>query len=384
MSTHRILPALVLALVPSLGAGPAMAVPAPRAAAGAPELREEILVIVDNHIITRHQFQQAVEQEHAALYRQFSGKELDEKLKEGREKTLQGLIDSFLVEDKANDLGLGQRVNDDYLHAYVEDIKKQNNFATDADFEKALRGSLGIGMQEYLKRTKQQILQQEVLRSEVYGKIAIEDQELRAYYEAHKDKFLTTADTYSARHILVKVKANEQDKDGISDADAKVKIAKIQAELKAGKKLADLAKEYSDDPGSKNNGGLYENFDPNQMVPEFGNAVKTQAIGVVGEPVKTQFGYHIVEVTAKTPKGTLKPFESVSKDIPQMEKGERQEKVWNEYLDGIKKEVPYQYFGESQAGLKEAAPAKAAPKDAAGTAKPKTPAKKAAAPKKKA
>ena len=199
----------------------------------------------------------------------------------------------------------------------------------------------------------------------------------KVYYEAHKDKFQTTTDTYSARHILVKVKANEQDKDGISDADAKIKLAKIQAELKGGKKLADLAKEYSDDPGSKDNGGLYENFDPSQMVPEFGNAVKTQAIGVVGEPVKTQFGYHIVEVTAKAPKGALKPFETVAKDIPQMAQAERQEKVWNEYLDGIKKVIPYEVYGESKnVAVKAEAPAKTSPKAVVEPKKAATPVKK--------
>ena len=206
----------------------------------------------------------------------------------------------------------------------------------------------------------------------------------KAYYEAHKDKFQYATDAYSARHILVKVKANEQDTAGISDADAKVKLAKIQGELKAGKKLADLAKEYSDDPGSKDNGGLYENFDPGQMVPEFGNAVKTQAIGVVGEPVKTQFGYHIVEVTAKAAKGTLKPFESVSKDIPQMAQSERQEKVWNEYLDGIKKVIPYEVYGESATATAKAdVPAKTAPKAAAEPKKADASTKKVAAPVKK-
>jgi peptidyl-prolyl cis-trans isomerase C len=219
-------------------------------------------------------------------------------------------------------------------------------------------------------------------------KIEQADVDPKAYYEAHKDKFQTTTDTYSARHILVKVKANEQDKDGISDADAKVKLAKIQAEVKAGKKLADLAKEYSDDPGSKDTGGLYENFDPGQMVPEFGNAVRTQAIGVVGEPVKTQFGYHIVEVTAKAPKGAQKPFESVSKDIPQMAQAERQEKVWNEYLDSIKKVIPFEVYGEPKtSAVKAEAPAKATPTPAATPKKTTAPAKKvdaAAAPKKNA
>ena len=98
------IPRILLAILPAFSPAMSASAPvAPVAAAlnpAAPDVREEILVIVNGHIITHHQFQQAVEQEHAALYRQFSGKELDEKLKEGREKTLQGLIDSFLVEDK--------------------------------------------------------------------------------------------------------------------------------------------------------------------------------------------------------------------------------------------------------------------------------------------
>jgi len=208
-------------------------------------------------------------------------------------------------------------------------------------------------------------------------KIELTEPELKAYYEAHKDKFQTTADTYSARHILVKVKANADDKEGLSDADAKAKIAKIQAEIKAGKKLADLTKGYSDDPGSKDTGGLYEGFDPGQMVPEFGNAVKTQAIGVVGEPVKTQFGYHLIEVTAKRAKGAQKPFEEVSKEIPALAQPERQEKVWNEYLDGIKKEIPFEYYPVPvSAAAASAAPAKTTPKPAVETKKTATPVKK--------
>jgi hypothetical protein len=121
------------------------------------EVREEILVVVNNHLITRRAFQQAVEQEGAALYRQFSGKELDEKLRDTREKTLQGLIDSFVIEDKSVDLGI--LITDDYLNEMVEGIKKENQFKSDSDFEQALRTSLGIGLGEYLKRTRRQMTQ---------------------------------------------------------------------------------------------------------------------------------------------------------------------------------------------------------------------------------
>ncbi len=245
---------------------------------------------------------------------------------------------------------------------------------------------LGLDKTELFKKkmafSADQIIATDVMAQDgemLKKKIEMTDADLRAYYNAHKDKFQSTADTYSARHILVKVKANEGDKEGLSDTEAKAKVAKIQAELKAGKKLADLAKANSDDPGSKDNGGLYENFDPGGMVVEFGTAVKTQAIGVVGEPVKTQFGYHLIEVTAKNLKGTLKPFEAVSKDIAQMAQPDRQEKVWNEYLTEIKKEIPYEFYGEAKAETKKADPKAAETKKAEPKAA-EAPAKKSGTP----
>jgi parvulin-like peptidyl-prolyl isomerase len=150
----------------------------PAMAICATEVREEILVVVNNHILTRRVFQQEVEQAGAALYRQFSGKELDDKLRDAREQVLQTLIDSFLLQDKSVDLGI--QVTDEHLAQIVESIKRDNQFQSDADMEQALRTSLGIGMKEYLKRTKEKMLQQEVLRQEVFSRVAIEDQELRA------------------------------------------------------------------------------------------------------------------------------------------------------------------------------------------------------------
>lgn len=221
-----------------------------------------------------------------------------------------------------------------------------------------------------------QLLAQDLMAQDSEGlkkKLEMSDDDIKAYYDAHQDKFTTTSDLYSARHILVKVKKDDKDTEGLSEADAKAKIAKIQADLKEGKTLADLAKEYSDDPGSKDKGGLYENFPADQMVSEFGNAVKSQPIGVVGEPVKTQFGYHLIQVTAKSPKGTPKPLESVKSEIQKIIAPQRQEQVWNEYLDGIKKEIPFEFYGEEKVAAK-GEPAKAEPKkdDATKKATPKS------------
>ena len=88
----------------------------------------------------------------------------------------------------------------------------------------------------------------------------------------------------SARHILVPTEAE---------------CLKLKAEIEGGKDFAAIARQHSKCPSGKRGGELGEFF-RGQMVPEFDQVVFTQAVGKVHGPVKTQFGYHLVEVTKRT------------------------------------------------------------------------------------
>jgi len=213
-----------------------------------PDVREEILVIVNNHYVSRRNLTQAVEQQHAALYRQFSGKELDEKLKDAREKTLQGLIDAFLLEDKGAELG--SPVSDEYVRASIDGIKKENNLAPGAGLEGALKGSLGIGLPEFMKRQKQQATQQFVLQREVFSKVAVEDNELRAYYEDHKDEFRMPS-RFRIRELVIAKGATAEEQ-----AAARKQLESIQSELKGGKPFEELARQHSSSPSKATGGDL--------------------------------------------------------------------------------------------------------------------------------
>lgn len=88
----------------------------------------------------------------------------------------------------------------------------------------------------------------------------------------------------SARHILVK---SEED------------CNKLKQEIEGGAKFADVAKQHSQCPSGNDGGGLGE-FRPGQMVPEFDTVVFKEEVGKVHGPVKTQFGYHLIEITDRT------------------------------------------------------------------------------------
>jgi peptidyl-prolyl cis-trans isomerase C len=90
--------------------------------------------------------------------------------------------------------------------------------------------------------------------------------------------------TASARHILVSSEETCQD---------------LKTQIEGGADFADLAKEHSSCPSGKSGGGLGE-FGPGAMVPEFDAVVFSAPVGTVQGPVKTQFGFHLLEVTSRT------------------------------------------------------------------------------------
>ena len=121
-------------------------------------------------------------------------------------------------------------------------------------------------------------------------------QEIQAYFNAHKAEY-STPDQARSRHILIKVAPGA---DAKTDAAAKAKAEDILKQLKGGANFADLAKKNSDDPGSKDTGGELPFAQHGTMVPEFDKAIFSQKIGDI-EIVKSQFGYHIVQVEERKP-----------------------------------------------------------------------------------
>lgn len=174
------------------------------------------------------------------------------------------------------------------------------------------------------------------------AKAAIKDTDVKAYYDSHKDKFVTP-ETFSARHILVGTQA-KGDQKALTDDEAKAKAEMILKEIQDGKPFADAAKEYSDDPGSKDKGGLYEDTPFGKFVPEFDQAVRAQPVGKVGEPVKTTFGYHLIEVEKITP-AKQQTFEEAKDEAREQATSERQETVMEGYMAGAKSEVGFKLAG---------------------------------------
>lgn len=151
--------------------------------------------------------------------------------------------------------------------------------------------------------------------NKVLAEVTVTDDEAKKYYDEHKNEFEQPA-TVSAKHILVD---NEE-----LCSEVKNKIASGELSFE------EAAKQYSTCP-SKEQGGALGEFSRGMMVPEFEDAAFNAEIGVVTEPVKTQFGYHLITVDSKNDAST-KSFEEVKDAVLHQLIQERQHKKYDEML----------------------------------------------------
>lgn len=133
-----------------------------------------------------------------------------------------------------------------------------------------------------------------LLSPEVVGAgVEVTEDKLHAYYDQHKDEFQAPEER-KVRHILVQVAENA---DAAAMDAARAKIEDIANRLENGEHFDVLAKEFSDDPGSKEQGGDVGWISPGVMAKAFEEAAYKLEKGKVSEPVRTPFGFHLIEVT---------------------------------------------------------------------------------------
>jgi peptidyl-prolyl cis-trans isomerase SurA len=139
-----------------------------------------------------------------------------------------------------------------------------------------------------------------------------------------------------ASHILASFGNNPMGpKDTVA---AKVKMDSILTALKSGEDFAEVAKKYSDDPGSKAKGGDLGYFERRMMVPEFDSVVFKLDVGQISDVVKSSFGYHVIKVTDKMPYPT---FDEDRDNLKTILKRTIYNDLYNQYTDSLAKQYNY-------------------------------------------
>lgn len=211
--------------------------------------------------------------------------------------------------------------------------QNQEYFASEIGREQLLEQLISFellhkfAMDEKLEETEEFKTQLELLKKDlliqaavkkVLDAVTISDDEVKKYFEDNKEMFKGQA-SVKAKHILV---------------DTEEKANEIKEKINNGLAFEEAAKEFSTCPSSSQGGDLGE-FTRGKMVPEFENTAFELEIGKVSEPVKTQFGYHLIKVDEKLPE-VMKSFEEVKDSLKLNLLGQKQNMEYVKLINDLK------------------------------------------------
>lgn len=247
----------------------------------------------------------------------------------GYREILDELIIDKLISRKASTV----EVKDADLEAEVGRIKGQ--FPSEDVFksEMAKAGETDSSFRDSVKKMMQQ---QQWMEAQIGDKASVSDADIKKFYEENKKEF-EHPELVRASHILIRV---PEDADEKTVAEKK-KAADAALERVTSKKedFTAVAKEVSEEPGAKESGGDLNFFPKDRMVPEFANAAFAMKKGDISkEPVRTKFGWHVIQVTDRKDSGTM-PYDEVKGQVgAYLEGGKRREAVRN-VIDTLRAEA---------------------------------------------
>lgn len=279
--------------------------------AGCGTLFEPTAAVVNGHKITVPQVDAVGKRfSHSSRYQELAkdGGE-DEARRQLEQSYLASLISRNVLEAAAKTEGV--EVTDDEVTTQIETIKK--NFKTDEEFTKALVDE-GVDEAELPDLIRGQILEAK-LHQKVVDSATAPQADVSAYYDNHIDDYRQIR----VSHILLKKKPLAQQLS-----------AQLQSTPAPQRKalFVRLAKKHSTDPTTGPKGGDLGLAPASKYVPLFAAAIEALDVNEVSDPVKTQFGYHVILVTERV----TKSFEQVRASIERQLAGAQGDKTWSEYI----------------------------------------------------
>jgi peptidyl-prolyl cis-trans isomerase C len=247
----------------------------------------------------------------------------------------------YLDSEKKKLVEQNQQFKENLLQQYIQGIVI-SNLAKKEGFDK------NPELKEQLEMIKDNYIAIEYLKKEVTSKVEVSEEDLKAYYESHKDEF-KMPEMVRARHILIKIDPSASDND---KKKAREKAEDILKKIKAGEDFAKLASDLSDDPGSKAKGGDLGFFPKGIMVKSFEDVAFSLKPGEVSGIVETQFGYHIIKVEEKKEPG-MEPFDTAKDKIKQKLLQERTKTKVTEFIEKAIKEANIEVHTEILMGGKK-------------------------------
>jgi len=290
---------------------------------------EEIIARVNNEIVTRSEYVRSRDQVKQEVQQQ-DPSNADRAFAEKQRDVLRDLIDQQLLLQKGKDLGI---TGDTELIKRLDEMRKQMNLETMEDLEKAAEAQ-GASYEDFKQNLRNQIVTQRVIGQEVGSKLAMNKEEEKKFYEAHRAE-MEQPEQVRLSEILIAPKtptkpapSADAKPDPPSEAETEAALNAAQAkaqdvldQLHKGAKFADLAKKYSDGPSAKDGGDL-SYFKRGTLSKELEDKVFALKAGDVTDVIRTKQGYVILQAVEHQMAGipTMKEIEPRIQDALYMQK----------------------------------------------------------------
>jgi len=250
-------------------------------------------------------------------------------------KMTEELVKATILEKLADDAGykVTPKLEEEVYNKFTEKFKKQLPEGQDLNFADIIEKQ-GLKVEDVKKQLAKGEVIQEWIKAKIAPEVKVDDAAAEKFYKENKDRYFKRPETVTASHILIKPKGDTPEDWKV----AKTEAEKVYKEVQDGGDFAELAKKYSQGPSAKNGGELGK-FSKGQMVPTFEAAcwklAEDKKIDGV-DLVKTNFGWHIIKVTAYDPGGFV---ELDAKLLGQIKEQLQQQKIAEKVKELVEQET---------------------------------------------
>lgn len=293
-------------------------------------LVEEIVARVNNQIITLSDYQKAsqgLQDEVRQDCQNCTSDQMQAEMRERQKNLLRDMIDQQLLIERAKDMNIDV---DSDLVKRLDEVRKDNNLATMDDLEKAVEKQ-GIVWEDYKQQMKNGLLTQKVIQQEVGGRMDIGPDEIKRYYDAHKQDFNRPEQVDLAEILL-----STDGKTPEEIAAVKTKADDLHKRIVNGDDFSTMARRYSDGSTAQDGGELGE-FERNQLAPQLADAVFKLDRNGVTDVIQTKSGFEILKVNEHYQAG-LQPLDKVSDQITNILYKQKMDPAMRDYLAQLREE----------------------------------------------
>lgn len=235
---------------------------------------------------------------------------------------LRGLVQQSQWEQAGGAMGV--EVSDQDVDTRLDALKQQYFKGDEEKFKTELEKQ-GLTEEALRDQLRAKLLSDKLYKT-ILDKVQVTDADIKAYYDSHKAQFMQP-ESREVQHILVKQR---------SLAD------EIYAKLKNGADFAALAKKYTQDPGSKGDGGKFTAYQGKTVKP-FDKFVFSAKVGELSHPIKTSFGWHVIEVLSDTKPAAPQPLADAKDQISGTLLKQKQDQALKDWVKDAESKYPVTY-----------------------------------------